>query len=76
VTKLSKLGDGIINAEVYLRLDNDDGGGNKIAEIKVECTGEPLFAKKQSKSFEESVSLAVDAIKKQITRHKDKLKGL
>ncbi|HCI55927.1 MAG TPA: HPF/RaiA family ribosome-associated protein [Bacteroidales bacterium] len=76
MTKLSKLGNGIINAEVYLKLDNDNGVGNKIAEIKVECSGEPLFARKQSKSFEESVSLAIDAIKKQIARHKDKLKGV
>jgi len=76
VRKLTKLSDGIVSAEVYLRLDNDQERENKITEIKVEYPGGPLFARKQSKTFEEATDLAVDALKKQIVKHKEKMKGI
>jgi len=76
LNKLAKMGDGIVSTEVYLRLDNDEGRENKITEIKIEYPGGPLFAKKQSKTFEEATDLAVDALKKQITRQKEKMKGI
>jgi putative sigma-54 modulation protein len=73
--KLTLIGDDIVNAEVFLRLDNDIEKENKISEIRLELPGGPLFARKQSKTFEESMDDAVDAIKKQITRHKEKKRG-
>ena len=75
LNKLSNLSDEIVSAEVYLRLDKDSEKENKVAEIKIEYPGGPLFAKKKSKSFEESTDLVVDALKKQITKHKDKMRG-
>ncbi len=74
--KLSLLGEAIVNAEVYLRLDNDQEHENKISEIKLDLSGGPVFARKQSKSFEEATDDAVDALKKQITRHKQKKRGV
>jgi len=74
--KLSQMGEGIVNAEVYLRLDKDQERENKLSEIKVELPGGPLFARKQSKSFEEATDLAVDALKKQITKYKQKKRGV
>ena len=76
LVKLTQFSNGIVSAEVYLRLDNDQQGENKISEIKLEYPGGPLFAKKQSKSFEEATDQAVDALKIQITRHKEKMKGV
>ena len=73
--KLAQFGEDIVNAEVYLRLDKDQERENKISEIKVEISGSSLFAKKQSKSFEESTDEAIDALKKQITKHKQKKRG-
>jgi putative sigma-54 modulation protein len=70
--KLTQLGNGIVNAEVYLRLDKDQERENKISEIKLELRGAPLFAKKQSKTFEEATDLACDALKRQITKYKQK----
>ena len=72
VEKLMTFSEGILNIEVYLRLDNDQAGENKISEIKLDVSGKPLFAKKQSKTFEEATDEAIDALKKQITRHKQK----
>jgi integrase/recombinase XerC len=74
--KLTVVGEEIVNAEVFLRLDKDMDRENKISEIRVELPGGPLFAKKQSKTFEESMDEAVDAIKKQITKHKQKKRGV
>ncbi|MBA4321904.1 MAG: ribosomal subunit interface protein [Odoribacter sp.] len=74
--KLSQYGESIVSAEVFLRLDNDTERENKISEIKLEYPGGPLFARKQSKTFEEATDMAVDALKKQITKHKEKMKGV
>lgn len=72
INKLKQYSDDIVSAEVYLRLDNDQEKENKLAEVKLEYPGGPLFAKKQSKTFEESTDLVVDALKKQITKQKDR----
>ena len=74
--KLTQFDEDIVNAEVYLRLDKDQERENKISEIKLELQGGPLFAKKQSKTFEEATDEAIDALKKQITKHKQKKRGV
>ncbi len=74
--KLTQIDDGIVNAEVYLRLEKDQERKNKVTEIKLDLRGAPLFARKQSKSFEEATDLAIDALKRQITRHNEKKRGV
>lgn len=73
--KLISLHDGIIGSEVTLRVDNTDSPDNKIAEIKLQVPGNDLFARKQSKSFEEAADTAVEALRRQLTKHKEKLRG-
>jgi putative sigma-54 modulation protein len=75
LNKLSLLSNDIVGAEVFLRLDHDEERENKIAEIKIEYPRNPLFARKQSKSFEESTDDAIDALKKQIAKQKEKMRG-
>lgn len=70
--KLTTFHDRIIKSEVYLRLDKSDVNENKIAEVRLFIPGKDLFAKKQCKSFEEATDIAVDALKKQINKHKAK----
>ena len=74
IRKLEHYYDDIIEAEVFLKLENTQNLRNKVAEIRLEIPGNELFAKKQSKSFEESTDNAIDAIKKQMTRYKMKRK--
>jgi putative sigma-54 modulation protein len=74
--KLTQFGEDIVNAEVYLRLDKDQERENKITEIKLELPGGPLFARKQSKTFEEATDESIDALKVQITKHKQKKRGI
>ncbi|MFN8134568.1 MAG: ribosome-associated translation inhibitor RaiA [Bacteroidales bacterium] len=75
VEKLSDLYDGIIGSEVTLRVNNNEDHENKIAEIRLLVPGNDLFAKKQCKSFEEATDIAVDALRKQLTKHKEKQRG-
>jgi putative sigma-54 modulation protein len=76
VSKLSSVYDGVISSEVTLKVDKNDKIGNKITEIKVFLPGNDLYAKKQSKTFEEATDTAVNALKKQLTKHKEKVKGI
>ncbi|MBP3440871.1 MAG: ribosome-associated translation inhibitor RaiA [Tidjanibacter sp.] len=70
--KLDRFVERATAAEVILKLDKDPEQGNKVATIKIEVPTDTLIAEHQSKSFEESVDGAIDAIKKQLEKHKDK----
>lgn len=72
VGKLSGVYDGIIGSEVILKIDNAETPDNKIAEIRLLIKGNDLFAKKQSGIFEEATDNAIDALRKQLDRHKGK----
>lgn len=72
VNKLEMMFDHIISSEVFLRLDKNEAKENKIAEVKLLIPGKELFAKKQCKSFEEAADLAVEALRKQVGKHKEK----
>lgn len=74
--KLSTLFDGVIGCDVILKLDSATNNENKIAEIRVMIPGNDLFAKKQAKTFEEAVDNTVDALKRQVKKHKEKLRGV
>ncbi len=74
--KLSAIYDGVIGSEVTLKLDKNSNTDNKVTEIKLFIRGNDLFAKKQCKTFEEATDSAVDALKKQLTKHKEKIKGI
>jgi putative sigma-54 modulation protein len=76
VSKLARYFDDIINVEVFLRLENTPDLENKVVEIKLDIPGSDLFARKQSKTFEEATVIVVDALKQQILKHKEKLRGL
>ena len=64
----------ILGAEVFLRLDRAGDLENKVVEIRLNIPGNELFAKKNSKTFEESTDLCVEALRRQIRKHKTKLK--
>ena len=73
--KLPALFDGVIGAEVKLKLNNTDIPENKIIEIRLMIKGNDLFVMKEAKTFEEATSKATDALRQQIRRHKEKLRG-
>ena len=76
--KLDKLGsvyENVIGSEVTLKLENVDDNNNKIADIRLIIPGHDLFASKQSKSFEEATDQAVEALRKQLTKRKSKIRA-
>jgi len=76
VNKLDTFFDGIISAEITLKVLKPETARNKIAEIKLSIPANSyLFAKKQADTFEEATDLSVDAIRKQLGKYKDKLKS-
>ncbi|MBK6966691.1 MAG: HPF/RaiA family ribosome-associated protein [Lentimicrobium sp.] len=74
VEKLSGVYDGIMGSEVTLKLENAETQDNKVAEIRLLIKGNDLFAKKQSATFEEATDTAIDALRKQLDKHKMKLR--
>ncbi len=71
--KLDTFYDRIIDGEVFMRVEQDDARENKNIEIKLNLPGTQLFAKEKSKSFEAAADAAVEALRRQLKKHKEKL---
>ena len=72
VKKLSQLDYRLINSDVFLKIDKPESPDNKIAEIRIHSSKGEYFAKKQCDTFEESVDLSVQALRKQMLKSKGK----
>ena len=73
--KLDQFFDQIISGEVYLKLEKVEDEANKVSEIKLMIPGNQLFAKEQCKTFEEATDLAIESLRKQLEKHKQKLRA-
>ncbi|MDP1622460.1 MAG: ribosome-associated translation inhibitor RaiA [Bacteroidales bacterium] len=73
--KLHTFFEGVISSEVILKMDNSESRENKIAEVRLLIKGNDLFAKKEASTFEEAIDLAAGALRKQLVKHKDKVRG-
>ena len=56
VSALIKFHDKIVNAEVFLKVQNTSDKENKITEIKINIPGSELIVKRETKTFEEGVN--------------------
>ncbi len=74
VSKLEQYYDGILSAEVTLKVVKPETAANKEAQVKLAVAGQDLFASKVSNTFEESVDGCVDALQKQIVKFKEKMR--
>jgi|SRR6478752_4375328 putative sigma-54 modulation protein len=71
--KLKTFHDKITGVEVYLKLGNlSQKVKDKVAEIRVSIPKRSLFAKHESKVFEESFDEAFDSLVSQIKKTKEK----
>ncbi|MEM8893020.1 MAG: ribosome-associated translation inhibitor RaiA [Bacteroidota bacterium] len=70
--KLETFYDRIIDGEVFMKLEKDDSRENKIIEIKLNIPGNQLFASEKSRSFEAAADSAVEALRRQLKKHKEK----
>ena len=75
VSKLDTYYEGIIGAEIIMKVVKPETANNKVAEIKLSIPGyDYLFSEKQADSFEEAIDSAVEAIHRQLTKVKEKVK--
>jgi len=77
INKLETLFGEIISAEAFLTFDKSQKKHteNKTVKIILEVKGSDLFAEKDAKSFEEATDNAIDALKRQIKKHKEKIRS-
>lgn len=73
---LDKLFDRLEAAMVILKMDKTAKKEDKLAEVSLRMPGIHLFAKDNAETFEQAVVAAIEQIKKQIKKHKDKLNNV
>ena len=73
--KLDLFFDKIIQADVYLKVENTSDKENKLFEAKLSVPGDTLIAKKQGKSFEEAADSAASSLERQLKKRKEKLRS-
>ena len=72
VAKLEKYNENIKKVEVSLKVVKPETALNKQTGINVVADGE-FYAEKVCDTFEEAVDLCVDALSKQLVKHKEKI---
>ena len=72
VSKLEQFHDGILSAEVVLRIIKPETPRNKQANIRLTIKNNDCFAEKASDTFEEAIDDVVVALEKQLVKIKKK----
>ena len=72
MSKLDRFADRATGAEVITKLDKDDEKGNKVVTVTLHMPGTDPVAEGRAVSFEEAVDMAVDALKRQLEKLKDR----
>ncbi|WP_025763071.1 HPF/RaiA family ribosome-associated protein [Dyadobacter tibetensis] len=72
--KLDTFYDRITSGEVFLKLDKSENAKThtKLLEVKLYVPGGTVFVKEQGTTFEEATDLAIDTLKMQVIKFKDK----
>lgn len=75
LSKLERFFDHIIKADVTLRLENSGQVRDKVAEVKLKVPGTVLIAKETDKSFEAAVDASAEALRRQLIKHKERMRA-
>lgn len=73
VAKLAQFFDKIMVAEVRMSSDTSEINESKVCNIRLISAGNDLRANAQCKTFEEAITDAVEALKRQIEKRKTQL---
>ena len=71
LSKLETFYDKIVEAAVYLKVENTSDKNNKTIELVVKIPGNDIVVKKTGASFEESLDESVDTAKKLLIKKKE-----
>lgn len=74
LNKLETFYDRVTSGEVFLKLDKGDSSKThkKHIEVKINVPGQTIFAQEKANTFEEATDLALEALKSQIKKFKEK----
>lgn len=75
VSKLQQFYDGILLAEVTLKVVKKETAQNKQAGVKLNIKNGDCFAEKVNDTFEESIDECVVALEKQLVKIKQKIRA-
>ena len=73
LSKLEQFSDAIVDSQVFLKVENNRQKENKTVEIKVNVQNQSLFKTQTSRSFEAATDHAIEALKVQIKKYKERL---
>src|ERR1043166_4731892 len=73
ISKLEQFYDRIIGCEVFMKLENAHSNiKEKSVNIKLKVPGDTLDAEEHSNLFEAAIDEAVESMKRQLVKHKEK----
>jgi len=72
VSKLTQFYDGILKADIVLKIVKPETVKNKDVSIRLKIKNGDCFAEKVCDTFEEGIDLAVEALEKQLVKFKEK----
>jgi putative sigma-54 modulation protein len=75
IGRLEQYYDKIMDADVYLKLENGGQIKDKIVEVKLRVPGDSIFIKETSKTFETAIDGAADRLKRQLIKFKELQRG-
>ena len=75
VSKLDQYFDGILTAEVTLKVVKPETSNNKQAGIKLSVKNGDCFAEKIDDTFEGAIDQCVEALEKQLIKFKEKIRA-
>lgn len=76
MAKIQRFYDAIIGAEVFLKFENTQELDNKTVEVKILIPGNDLFVQRQARTFEEGIDECIEVLKRQVTKHKERQRGI
>lgn len=75
INKLDQFYDHIVDAIIYLKVENTTDKRNKVIELKLNVSNSTLFVVEKNTSFESSCDSAIDSMRNQLLKFKGKLQS-
>jgi putative sigma-54 modulation protein len=72
VSRLAKFNDGVLLADVTLKVVKPEANTNKDAAVKLFVPGHEFFAQEIADTFEESIDRCVEKLERQVVKVKEK----
>lgn len=72
MSRLDRFAENPTGVDVVLRLEKDDEKGNKVTHVTLHVPGGDIQTEQRARTFEEAVDNALDVVKRQIEKRKDK----